>query len=728
MSLPDPTPKLPKLPFLLGDAALLVTAALIAHSAANPFAGGALVAIVGCVVAAGVLGVVPFLVDYATAQDDLLDERQRALEALARTVTTSAEQLAIVARGCHEIAELAQKNLRHADQLPHKLQEKIAEFQAQLAIATDAEKEELEKELIALRTSESERLESISDKIFKATAEWAKLEAAAQARLAAAQAGVGAAETQAADALAKQRAQTAAALAQQHADAAAAFTQQRAQITALTDAHTAATAALGAKLAAFEQAMLNADVRFGVAGEAAGKNAAATAVTLALLDAKLFELDAAMKALAAPPPPAPVPAPVSASAAATSSPQPPAAEPIPADLAVTAAAITGDAPAKTEATAHPPKRPRKPRREEPVADDAPPPAPAAATDAPPPVDAPVATVPGEPAPAVASAIATPAPEAETSPEAAPAVVLAEPAPPAPEPTDRAPAAPEPQPAAPVAPLPMFAEKIPEVAPIAPPTSEPAPVTPPAPVAPAPPAAAAVAPVAESTPPAEPAPVPAAKIAEVAPVAPHTTEPFPSPTIVAPSDESPEEIPPRLTAVPFEPRATAPAAEPSVAPAPSPSPASADATPTAPVAPAEATPVAPAEPAADDPSAKPARKRAAKKPPAAPADDEPSLGLELEEPAAAAAESVLTSDGATRLIATAYIGIGNRLFIRGEGPGLSWEKGVPLQFVSIGKWRWETHEATAPVSFKLYKNDDLESTALGARTLEPGHQHEFTAGF
>ena len=93
-----------------------------------------------------------------------------------------------------------------------------------------------------------------------------------------------------------------------------------------------------------------------------------------------------------------------------------------------------------------------------------------------------------------------------------------------------------------------------------------------------------------------------------------------------------------------------------------------------------------------------------------------------------AEHVLTSDGATRLIVTAYIGIGNRLFIRGEGPGLSWEKGVPLQFVSIGKWRWETSEATAPITFRLFKNDTVECTALGEQSIIPGHLTEVTAAF
>jgi hypothetical protein len=130
------------------------------------------------------------------------------------------------------------------------------------------------------------------------------------------------------------------------------------------------------------------------------------------------------------------------------------------------------------------------------------------------------------------------------------------------------------------------------------------------------------------------------------------------------------------------------------------------------------------------AAKPAsaRKRPAKKA----GSDEPALGLELDELSPLESNPVgergLTSDGATRLLVTAYIGIGNRLFIRGSGPGLSWEKGVPLQFVSIGKWRWETNDASAAVQFKLYKNDDVECTTLGAQSLDPGHQQEVTAAF
>ena len=124
---------------------------------------------------------------------------------------------------------------------------------------------------------------------------------------------------------------------------------------------------------------------------------------------------------------------------------------------------------------------------------------------------------------------------------------------------------------------------------------------------------------------------------------------------------------------------------------------------------------------------------APKPPKAPRQRKPKsadavldLGLTTEEPEPM--QSAPTADGFTRLIATAYIGIGQKLYLRGDGPGLSWEKGVPLQFVSIGKWLWQTADANAPFSAKLYKNDQVECTGLGEITLEPGSLNEVNAGF
>ena len=477
MTSSDPTPKLPLWIFLVADAALLGAAVFIARDAARPLSNAAIISIVACVLAGALVVLVPLVMYFERQKNETLDDRQRALETLARTITSSAEQISIATGGLHGIAELAQKNLRQAEHLPHKLQEKIAEFQAQLNNATDAEKEELENELVALRTTESERLQAISDKIARTVAEFAKLEAATHQHLAAGAAALGGIEARFAGA--------GAAVVERIA-------QELAKLSVVAPAFpTAAAAHLEEKSAAPQDSTVSSE----------------------------------------------------SAADPTSSP-------------------------KSERTAHPPKRPRKPRRDD---------------------------------------LAAVSPEEEESPVGAAAGV--------------------------------------------------------------PPADAPVASV------SEPPPIPAEKNPEIAPVAPSTDTPVPAGHVATPSDDAtPAEVPPSSDAPPIP------------------------------------------------------RKRSTKKSePEATADLD--LGIDdSSHPASSSAERVLTSDGATRLIVTAYIGIGNRLFIRGEGTGLSWEKGVPLQFVSIGKWRWETNDASAPVQFKLYKNDEVECTALGQLSVDPGYQQEVIAAF
>jgi hypothetical protein len=116
--------------------------------------------------------------------------------------------------------------------------------------------------------------------------------------------------------------------------------------------------------------------------------------------------------------------------------------------------------------------------------------------------------------------------------------------------------------------------------------------------------------------------------------------------------------------------------------------------------------------------------------ASPAPSSSTAGDEFSQasPEESTPVTAVSADGATRLLVTAYIGIGNKLFLRGDGPGLSWDEGVPLQFVSIGKWRWETADATKPVHAKLYKNDEIVCATLDKFTLDPGQQAEVTAAF
>jgi hypothetical protein len=415
----EDVPRLSKLPFILGDIALLLLAGLIATRHPHPFSQPLpLLIITACFFVGIVATMIPFIVNNARDQEEAAAALRRELGEQFKRLMTASEHLQHATAQLKTVEEIATKNLQAAEKLPYRLQEKMAEFNQQLAETENEEKEALEQELAMLRSTESERLAATADKIAKITAEWVKLEAEARKQLTAA-------------------------------------------------------AQLEQKLAG----------------------------VLAAIDAKIA------------------------------------------------------------------------------------------------------------APAAGRKSATPPPAAEPKPEAEPAPV---------------------------------------VSPEAPARVEPAAASP-APVEPSAPAATTGA------------------TAEIPAAAPK---------------------PPRKPRAPKKPKAAAPAAE---------------------------TPV-PAEPVAGDLIAEPV----VDEPPA----PENYSQVPPEEGRPASAPS---ADGLTRLIVVSYIGIGNKLYLRGEGPGLSWDKGVPLQFVSIGRWRWETGDAAAPVKCKVYKNDKIEAP-LGTLTLAPGAEVEVTAAF
>jgi chemotaxis protein histidine kinase CheA len=404
----DPAPRQSKLVYLAIDAGLLLTAFIIVYFAKNPYAPLPFVSAVLCVVLAALIGLVPFLTDYAADSAEYVQaERARVTEQVQR-LHAATESLARAAAQIKAVEEAVHKTAHAAENLPYRMQEKLAEFNEALAKKENDEREGLERELEELRSANADNLRAVADKVAKAAAELAALEKTA-----------------------------------------------RSQVTAAQDA----AARLGDQLQA----------------------------VLAQLDGRIASLTRA----AAGAPAAPAPAVIEAA--------PPVSETL---------------------------------------------------------------QPG--------AVATPVIESVTLTEAPPT--------PAEEPKPKKPRAPR--------------------------------------------------------------------------------KPKPEDTLAAMS---------------AEPAAVEPAST------------------------ADSVPVPEAEPAP------------------------------VAEETPAKAESSASSDGATRLLVTAYIGIGNKLFIRGDGPGLSWDKGVPMQFVSIGKWGWASHEATAPMRCKLYKNDETAALS-GEVTLEPGKHVEVTALF
>jgi len=443
----DDVPRLPKLPFIVGDVVLLILAWVIADRHPKPFTPLPLFLIAGCVVIGCVLVTVPFLVNYIRDREEAATSLRHELTEQFKRLMTASEHLQNATAQLKTAEEVAAKNLQAAEQLPFRMQEKIAEFNQQLAEADRAQKEAADQELVTLRTAKSEHLATIADRIVKAAGEYTKLEGAARRQL----------------------------------DDAAQLEPKLAAILTAIDARVAALS---------------------------------TAVQMA---DRLFSK---------PPFPAVLPEAIGSL---------PPIPPVPAGEAVPPPAATAS---------HPPL------------------------------------------------------EAAESPAA-------------------------------------------------------------------------------SRPPIEPAP------------------------ISAPAAEGSAAPVPRKPRAPRKPKVET--ATPSQAPFETP----------APVTEAAAAPAATAvdeiivEPVAEEPPAP---------------DDFSQVPPDENKPAVAP-----TTDGCTRLTVVSYIGIGNKLYLRGDGPGLSWDKGVPLQFVSIGRWRWETDGATAPVNCKVYKNDKLEAP-VGQLTLAQGTELEVTATF
>ncbi len=62
---------------------------------------------------------------------------------------------------------------------------------------------------------------------------------------------------------------------------------------------------------------------------------------------------------------------------------------------------------------------------------------------------------------------------------------------------------------------------------------------------------------------------------------------------------------------------------------------------------------------------------------------------------------------TTIVAQTDVGWGNSIYLRGEGGGLSWEKGTLMDWVD-GAWSWSTTAAKSGVTFKFLINDEVWS--------------------
>lgn len=96
-------------------------------------------------------------------------------------------------------------------------------------------------------------------------------------------------------------------------------------------------------------------------------------------------------------------------------------------------------------------------------------------------------------------------------------------------------------------------------------------------------------------------------------------------------------------------------------------------------------------------------RVASAPSSAPASKAPLQTKPIKIPLASAKRK---TPQLTTVNARIDVGFGNTLYIRGQGDGLSWDKGTPLECVDAATWVWSTKNAEGTIEFKLLLNDQV----------------------
>lgn len=98
------------------------------------------------------------------------------------------------------------------------------------------------------------------------------------------------------------------------------------------------------------------------------------------------------------------------------------------------------------------------------------------------------------------------------------------------------------------------------------------------------------------------------------------------------------------------------------------------------------------------AAKPASTTAAKK---APVKKRSTAKLVAEKPTT---KTVAKKKGNIKLMVKYDVGFGNSIFVRGDAPGLSWDKGTEMTNTAGDEWVWEVKRSTKAYELKVLIND------------------------
>lgn len=81
---------------------------------------------------------------------------------------------------------------------------------------------------------------------------------------------------------------------------------------------------------------------------------------------------------------------------------------------------------------------------------------------------------------------------------------------------------------------------------------------------------------------------------------------------------------------------------------------------------------------------------------------PAVKIARKSPSSQAEPSSVT----TTIVAAIDVGFGNQLTLRGAGPGLTWERGVPMECVADDRWAITLPETAHPIVCKFLLNDSI----------------------
>ncbi len=187
----DPAPRINKTPFILAAAGCFAVTLSIGLLAPDRFAATPLItAVFFLILSIGVV-MTPVILDFIADNKDYVQEERARHAEQAQRLNAAGESLARAAAQIKAVEEAVHKTAHAAEHLPYRMQEKLAEFNQQLATAEDEEKERLTEEVATLRQSESERLAALASKVSQTLAELTTLEAATRKSLAALSAEAG---------------------------------------------------------------------------------------------------------------------------------------------------------------------------------------------------------------------------------------------------------------------------------------------------------------------------------------------------------------------------------------------------------------------------------------------------------------------------------------------------------------------------------------------------------